>query len=443
MVALLAVGDALLVQARDKDIVSGGDVVVLPEGVDPEVLKVGGVTAMFLSIPNARYLVRQVLLGPRFETTIASVSPEITDKLVYVRTREGISAVLASADLPSLSQATGSALAITSPAWVDNPPDRAWVTPDPTVWLQEIDQFHPPPGGREARSWAEWWYFNFSAPGGFYGYLTFAVDRDQQALVRVAMQLPGGRRVQWAEHLRATALPLGSNTFQAGAQSVTLGHGTYHIHLSRPPFLATLEVRPIPGLNFPPLERQVGTFRSGYVVPALRAVVSGSVRVGTEHFTVNGIGYHDHNWGLWQAVTWEWGTASNSELALLAGLIRHPALRGEEQFLSLYAVNQGHPGLLATFRATPPMREDWHPGPRLRGMVLSVPRRLHYRAINDAADWLEVEIAVADVLASEVDAYVFLQIRGRYRIRGQVTHRPLSIEMDGFAETFIPRPRTR
>ncbi|HTD48291.1 MAG TPA: hypothetical protein VK881_13580, partial [bacterium] len=44
MIALLSVGDALLAQARDRDLVSGGDVVLLPEGVDPSVLKVNGVT---------------------------------------------------------------------------------------------------------------------------------------------------------------------------------------------------------------------------------------------------------------------------------------------------------------------------------------------------------------------------------------------------------------
>ncbi|MDR5709567.1 MAG: hypothetical protein QN140_07060, partial [Armatimonadota bacterium] len=54
MVALLAVGDALLLQAREEDVVAGGDLVLLPEGVDPEVLKMGGVTGMYLEIPNAR-----------------------------------------------------------------------------------------------------------------------------------------------------------------------------------------------------------------------------------------------------------------------------------------------------------------------------------------------------------------------------------------------------
>ena len=50
MIVLLSIGQAVLEQARDKDVIGGGDVVVVPEGVDTEVMKIGGATGMFFSI---------------------------------------------------------------------------------------------------------------------------------------------------------------------------------------------------------------------------------------------------------------------------------------------------------------------------------------------------------------------------------------------------------
>src|SRR6476659_151559 len=60
-IVLLAIGEAMLTQARDDRLVGGGDVTVLPEGTDVEVMKTGGVGGMFLAINNARFLVGQLL----------------------------------------------------------------------------------------------------------------------------------------------------------------------------------------------------------------------------------------------------------------------------------------------------------------------------------------------------------------------------------------------
>ena len=43
MIVLLSVGEALLTQARDEKLVGGGSVTVLPQGIDIEMLKTGGV----------------------------------------------------------------------------------------------------------------------------------------------------------------------------------------------------------------------------------------------------------------------------------------------------------------------------------------------------------------------------------------------------------------
>jgi len=56
MIVLLSIGEALLDQSRDERLVGGGSVTVLPEGVDVEVLKTGGLGGMFFSIDHARFI---------------------------------------------------------------------------------------------------------------------------------------------------------------------------------------------------------------------------------------------------------------------------------------------------------------------------------------------------------------------------------------------------
>lgn len=448
MVALLAVGDALLLQAQDRDLVSGGDLVLLPKGVDPEVLKVGGVGAMFLVIPNARFLARQVLLGPRYAGEIDAVSPEMTNRLVYVRTRAGVSAARAEAALPAAARLTRSALALPAAAWQDTAAERAWLTPDPGRVLESVDRFHAPVTGAHERTWAEWWYFNFAASDGTYGYLAFVADRHRRVRVSTALRLADGRLVRWVETHTQTQLPQASGMFMAGPHRIDLQEGVYRIRIRRPGFVADLAVRPVPHLYLPPLELEAGEFRSGYVVPALRASVTGAIRLRGSDLRVNAIGYHDHNWGTWQGVTWEWGTVSTGELVLLAGLIRHPALQGEEMAVHIFAHGNTRPGLLGMLRGTPPQRSEWRKGLRVRGRPVGIPGRLRYQAVNDAGDRLDVEIAVIDVMATSLEAAgvsgtlstgeVFLQIRGRYRVAGIVGGRPIRFAAEGFAETFVP-----
>src|ERR687896_482845 len=88
MIVLLAIGEALLVQARDEKLVGGGDVTVLPDGIDLEVMKTGGVGGLFFSIDHARFVYRQLLAAPRLARDVAAVAPQIEGKLLYLRTAD-------------------------------------------------------------------------------------------------------------------------------------------------------------------------------------------------------------------------------------------------------------------------------------------------------------------------------------------------------------------
>ena len=109
MIVLLAIGEALLTQARDERLVGGGDITVLPDGIDVEVMKTGGVGGLFFSIDNARFIYRQLLAAPRLAADVRAVAPQIDGKLLYLRTPRGELAVRAAGEIPSRNVAVGAA----------------------------------------------------------------------------------------------------------------------------------------------------------------------------------------------------------------------------------------------------------------------------------------------------------------------------------------------
>jgi hypothetical protein len=411
---------------------------------------------MYLTIPGARFLTRQVLLGPRYAATVAAASPEIVDKLVYVRTPNGrMFTARASGLLPEAARRAGSALAVdlADPAAAD----PGGLTPPWPVLLERLDRFHTPPAGAAGRTWAEWWYFNLVAPDGSYAYLSMIADRARRVSVAVEWRRPGRRTVRWLERHAEGTLPVAGSSLAAGSHRIDLRDGVYHVRLRRRGFTADLRWRPVPYAYVPPLELDTGEVRSGYVVPVLRAAVTGRVVIGGEAVAVDAVGYHDHNWGTWQAVTWEWGAVSTPEVALVAGGVRHPSLPDRDMVVSVYALRGARPGVLGVLRAPAPTRTAWRDGPRVGGARVRVPARLRYRATNRAGDWLDVEVVVQTVTATlpvaagatATDAgaarswgrEVFLQMHGRYTVRGVVGGWRLALAAQGFAETFVPLPR--
>src|SRR5215218_9210566 len=75
MIVLLSIGEALLSQSKDEMLVGGGDVTVLPEGIDVEVMKTGGLGGMFFSIDHARFIHGQLLAAPRLASQVSVVAP--------------------------------------------------------------------------------------------------------------------------------------------------------------------------------------------------------------------------------------------------------------------------------------------------------------------------------------------------------------------------------
>src|SRR5437764_11633438 len=132
MIVLLSIGEALLAQARDERLIGGGEITVLPEGIDVEVLKTGGLGGMFFSIDHARFIYRQLLAAPRLAPFVQSVAPEIEGKLLYARTMSGAEVpVLASGEIPTRTAAVGALPPIASGTWTDDGADLEWRDPPP------------------------------------------------------------------------------------------------------------------------------------------------------------------------------------------------------------------------------------------------------------------------------------------------------------------------
>ena len=71
-----------------------------------------------------------------------------------------------------------------------------------------------------------------------------------------------------------------------------------------------LVIHPAPRAYFPGASLGDDDFVSGYTVPALRANATGSICIGAACERYDAAqAYHDHNWGVWRGVTWDWGAS--------------------------------------------------------------------------------------------------------------------------------------
>ena len=85
MIVLLSVGEAMLEQSRDVSLVGGGEITVLPLGIDVEAMRTGGTSGLFFGIDRARFVPRLAGGGPRHRVLVPAVSPVIEGMLLYLQ----------------------------------------------------------------------------------------------------------------------------------------------------------------------------------------------------------------------------------------------------------------------------------------------------------------------------------------------------------------------
>ncbi|MDX1389808.1 MAG: hypothetical protein R3344_11500, partial [Acidobacteriota bacterium] len=335
--------------------------------------------------------------------------------------------------------------------WVDAESDRAWVAPDAAEILRRMDRFHPIPDvPRRAGSWAEWLYFNGSA-GNTRFYLSFLVGPRTTAGMRragVRLQLEDDGRMRT---FRSSA-EIDERELLARAPDVRIGRSEVRLEGLR--YRATLDLdgrggesvvgeitlEAPPGRSIPPVTvRGAGGWVSGYVVPVLSGEIGGALRLGSETISLaGGSGYHDHNWGFWEGVTWHWGQVAHDELSFVWGRILPPADAADRERAPGFLGAMGPDGPLG-FSTSVTIAEEYVPGTRH-------PRSMRVRGRSGSVA-LEMLLDIESVVESPTggpsptngEQLDFLQMRALYRVAGRIGSRSVDFVAPGAAETFVRR----
>jgi hypothetical protein len=425
MAILLGVAQIVLQQAQSPDLVGGGDVVI----------RVGR------DIP-ASLLLSGTLQTEALRSRIATAAPTQTADLYLTSGGKRIR-VAGRGGVPSLERALGDRETSRFEAWQDTEADRAWAHSSPATALRQIDRFHPVPDVPAwADSWAEWLYFNGRGADARF-YLTFLVGPrtpDGRRAAGVRLQLQRGDRT---ENYSASALLTDAEVATApdltiGASTVRLDGLHYRIHLDLEGpggarALGDLSLESAPGRLVPPIE-MLGAkgWRTGYVVPVMSGALAGSLTVGGEPLSLDGTGYHDHNWGFWKGVSWQWGQAQHEGLSVVYGRVFPPAEAADPERLPGFVGVLGPDGPLG-FATNVRIEETNAPDGR--------PTAIAVRALGSGVDLtlrFDVSSAVTTRLAQGplANDVNFLQLQGRYTVSGRAAGRTLDFTAPGAAETF-------
>lgn len=441
MVVLLAVGEAMLEQARDRALVGGGDVVVVPTGVSAEMLKSGGVSSLFLGIDHARFIQRRILEAERGreEFGILAASPVLDGKQVELFVEGDTLTAIATGTIPSRARAAGARPELLAGRWTDSPADRRWVAPTQAELFRRIDRFHLPTGAAARDStWAEWHYFNTVLDDNRWVYVTLlvggriGVPGEWGGRVLLTIREPDGTHRSLTRDFpdETVRFDTASPDLRFGDEArVTMEDGVYRVVAGAGGARVDLRVAPAPGRYFPPTDLGGTELTSGYVAPALYASATGTVCLPECEEVRGAQAYHDHNWGVWRDVSWEWGSASDEQLSLLYGVVRGEATATQ--------------GLFAYLVDGRGVRGVYRPGP-LRIMNtrvvtvdderIVVPERM---AFEDARQGLRITIDVGATHVTELERRgrrFFVQMRGiaTVELDGEVVGR-----LPGFFETYV------
>jgi len=463
MIVLLSVGEALMSQARDEKLVGGGQITVLPQGIDVEVMKTGGVGGLFFSIDHSRFIYRQLLASRRLAPLVSGVAPQIDGRVLYMVVGPGQEyTVRASGEIPSAQARVHATADLKAGKWVDDDGDRRWIAPTLPELRHEIDHFHIPPDSvANADSWAEWHYFNvLSADHKRWAFISFIVGGDVRTekwggSITITLREEGGRSRKFVSYVprENVRFSLTEANLTVGQSAVTVRpDGSYIVRAvaseekGGTPIRVSLVVTPAPGAYFPGASLSSGDFASGYAVPGLRASAAGEICVATQCEKFDGAqSYHDHNWGVWRGVTWDWGAARAGSYTILYGRVIGPDRQGSQTPLLVYLVDSL--GFRAVFRPASVSYQD-NRQITVNGRTVTVPSRAAF-ADARGSDTLRVELEIEDAIgtdtrrqlpgAGDVDHPYFIQMKGVARLSGRMGGSPIKGSGTGFFETYRSR----
>jgi len=461
MAILLGIGEVILEQAHSPALQGGGDVAV---------------AGAFGSLDNARFVLSSVLGTGDMKRRVAAMSPSKRSNL-YLIAPDKVWAVSARGGVPSMETAVGDAETAGRADWVDAPSDEAWTAADPGDVLREMDRFHrQPPVAEFASSWAEWLYFNGRSALGDPGnniqfYLTFLVGPStrpgkRSAVVRLQLERDGrSSNYSSTGEVDEETVLAGAPDLDVGDNHVRLAGLRYRIALrltaegnrtSR--LTGNLTLDAVRGRSLPPtVMHGARGWLSGYVVPVLSGTIRGALDVDGHKLSLDNLsGYHDHNWGFWQGVRWQWGQVAHDDLSIVYGRVFPPASVADPERIPGFLGILGPDGPIGVSTDVSIVERDAGGRPKEVEITARGPGPLDTSAIQRVPGMpgmagmpgmnvrlvLSVDRAVRTDFTWTTTADTprdFLQLAGMYRVTGEAGDRRIDFTARGAAETFRAR----
>ncbi len=426
MAILLGVAAIVLEQAQSPALVGGGDVNI----------------RLSLSVP-ARVVLSGTLQADALRTRVRAAAASHTTDLFLIHNGKA-TRVAARGGIPSVEQELGDPEVTDVATWKDTARDSEWTQQSPEIVLRQIDRFHGDPELPEwSHSWAEWLYFNGRSNDARF-YLAFIVGPRTKsgtsgASVSLQIERNGEMQLYNASAEMTDAELAGAPDLTIGNSSVRLDGLVYRIHVDLADdtgrrAVGDLTIQASAGRLMPPAEiTGARGWRTGYVVPVMSGRLDGSLTVAGEPVSLaGGTGYHDHNWGFWKGVTWNWGQVYHGDLSLIYGRIYPPPEAADPERLPGFVGVLGRDGPLGYATDVRITETDDDKGQ---------PRTIAIRARSNSMT-LDLRFDVASTARTRrtqgplFNGVNFLQMRGQYTASGVVGDQSIAFTAPGSAETF-------
>ena len=146
----------------------------------------------------------------------------------------------------------------------------------------------------------------------------------------------------------------------------------------------------------------------------------------------HGTGYHDHNWGFWKGVSWQWGQMQQGDLSLIYGRVFPPAEAADPDRIPGFVGVLGPDGPLG-YATNVRILETNDATGRPTGVTIT-----GRSPLLDVQAAFRVESQVTTTMSQGplANGINFLQLRGTYTVTGTARERRIALSGPGSAETF-------